>query len=162
MVGMITGGGVLVLLAYLAYLGMNHLATAKELDPQPGSNKPVNIYKDSPLVEDVIHPDRPSPELKGEMIIQADKLFRRARKAHNSALRAAEEELDKEHDDFIAECRDHLKILKGFLQDHQDWLTEAIEKEWPLPTSYRTLQKRLKKYGHLESALPSKDDKRTP
>ena len=98
-------------------------------------------------------PDRSAPVLRGKMIIAADALCKSARRLHADALRAKEAGDDDSYNELIKECRLKFKEIKIYFGLHTKWLEDAKRKNWTIPRTYDTLQRRMARYEKHEARL---------
>ena len=132
----------------------DHAPNPIEQQQQPAQpSARVEPAAGSSTVEDNI-PDRPAPEFTGKIIMTADGLCKRARVLYSDALRAQESGDSDGYNEFIKESRIKFEEIKRYLGLHTKWLEDAKQKGWPIPRTYKTLEKKLARYSKHEARLP--------
>lgn len=122
----------------------------------PGVQAPTPSESEKPEREIEVSPDRPAPEVKGRVIQDADALFQKAKILFARAEIAEEEGRTEEHSELLADCRKSFAQLHDYLKIYTTWHADAKREGWPVPRTYRTLEKRVARYGKLEARLPPK------
>ena len=116
---------------------------------RPATRDPSGESDDAPR-----SPDRPAPEVTGKIVIAADGLFREAKLFHYKALQSEEAGNKDDYKSLLDDCRQKLRKIEFLLEDHTNWLAEAKQKNWEIPSSYNIIEKRIRKYAELEARLP--------
>lgn len=140
-------------------------ANAKSTDPaptqegqrqQPAEPPPRKETTDAKPPGGDDNPDRPAPKLTGKILIAADTLCKRARVLYSRALRAQEDGDSDGHNELIEQSRVKFEETRAYLELHTKWLEDAKQKDWPIPSTYKTLEKKLARYRKHEALLPPK------
>jgi hypothetical protein len=158
-IGLAVGVGALVLITVVA---KNLLESRAEpvngAGPPHGEGTPSSGAgsPDRPAASTAPVPDRPAPELSGQVIILADALFQDAKSLHAAALRAKESGETQGYTQGIEDCRHKFTELDRLFEEFTSWLAEAKQKDWPIPRAYDTLERRQARYSELRDRLPAR------
>lgn len=146
---------ILVVIAVYLAKRLDRMAEAEANQSPAGTDKPADRREaDAPESRE---PGRPAPKLEGSMIIQADALFREAKRLYAEALIAAENGKSDDYATLMDDCREKFKDLDAFFEFNTAWLVEAEENNWLIPKEYETLRRRTAKYGEFKERLPDKN-----